>query len=190
MENAEKNNLKENLAIISNAIQNVKANIKGQSFYYLLWGWLVTIASLFQYLVLSFSNYEHSYLPWVILMPLGAIITIIYSRNDRKQTGYETFLDAFLKHLWIIIGISFILVLFISFALKIHPTILTLFLAGIGTSVSGLSIRFRPLIVGGALLFIFSIFSIFFDDSLKLLVNAIAIMMGYLLPAYLLKRSK
>ena len=189
MENAERLNPKESLDIISDAIQKTKENIKEQSFYYLLWGWLVPIAAIMNYLILNFSVFKYPYLPWAILMPLGGIITMVYSIKYYKYKSYETYLSVFLKYLWIVLGVSFILIVFISLILKVSPTILTLLLAGIGTLISGLTMKFKPLIWGGILFFLFSLTSIFVDDSLKLLINAIAVIIGYLIPAYILKSS-
>lgn len=188
MENSQRLDLNESLDIISDAIQKTKENIKEQSFYYLLWGWLASIAAIMNYIILNFTNFTHHWLPWAILMPLGGIITMVYSIKNNKQKSYETYLDVFLKNLWLSIGVSFILAVFISLILKISPAIIVLLLAGIGTLISGLAMKFKPLILGGILFFVFSLSSVFVDDSFKLLIFAIAIAIGYLTPAYILKR--
>ena len=189
MRNAENLNPKESLDIISDAIQKTKQSIKEQSFYYLLWGWFASIAAIMNYLILNFTTFKYDFLPWAILMPLGGIISMIYSIKYRTHKSYETYLDEFLKYFWIVLGVSFILAVFISLIIKVNPTIFVLLLAGIGTLVSGLIMKFKPLIWGGTLFFVFSLTSIFVDDSLKLLIFAIAIITGYLIPAYILKRS-
>ena len=66
---------------------------------------------------------------------------------------YETYLDRFLKYLWIVIGISFINIIFICSFLKVIPTSLILLLAGIGTLITGLTMKFKPLTIGGILFF-------------------------------------
>jgi len=188
MENSERLNPNESLDIISDAIQKTKENIKEQSFYYLLWGWLASIAAIMNYIILNFTDFTYHWLSWAILMPLGGIVTMVYSIKNNKQKSYETYLDVFLKYLWISIGVSFILAVFISLILKISPAIFVLLLAGIGTLISGLTMKFKPLILGGILFFVFSLTSVFVDDSFKLLIFAIAITIGYLTPAYILKR--
>lgn len=189
MESVEKLSPKESLDIISDAIQKTKENIKEQSFYYLVWGWLCAIAAIMNYFILNFTTFKYPYLPWAILMPLGGIITMVYSIKYYKYKSYETYLNVFLKYLWIVLGVSFILTVFISLILKISPTVFVLLLAGIGTLISGLTMKFKPLIWGGILFIVFSLTSIFVDDSLKLLIYAVAIIIGYLIPAYILKRS-
>ena len=187
MEQTRELNPTESLHIISDAINKTRENIRGQSFYYLLWGWIVTIASFSHYVLASNTNFKMEYLPWLILIPIGWITSIAYSIKREKTKPYQTYFELFLKYLWIVLGISFILVVFISAKLKINPTALVLLLAGIGTFISGLTLKFKPLIIGGLLLFIFSIISLFVDKSYILLIHTIAIIVGYLIPAYLLK---
>ncbi len=190
MEKTEELNPKESLDIISDAIQKTKENIKEQSFYYMLWGWLASMAAIMQYLIIRLTTSYYDFLPWAILMPLGGIISMVYAKNHHKHKSYETFLDAFLKNLWIVLTISFILSVFVSLILKISPSIFVLLIAGIGTLISGLTMKFKSLILGGIVFFLLSLASLFVDDSLKLIVFSIAIFIGYLIPAYIIKRSK
>lgn len=190
MENTEKLNPTESLNIISKAISQTKDNIKDQSFYYIMWGWLISIASLSNYLLVTFTNFKQAYLPWLILIPVGWIVSITYSIKKERTKKYETYIEIFLKYLWIVLGVSFILVVNISIWLKINPATFVLLLAGVGTLVSGLTMKFKPLSIGGISLFGFAISSLFVNNSLTLLITSIAVVVGYLIPAYLLKKSK
>ena len=79
MDNANLSNPKESLNIISKAINQTRENLKEQSFYFILWGWLISIASLSHYLIIKLTDIAYSYIPWLILIPLGWIISIFYS---------------------------------------------------------------------------------------------------------------
>ena len=183
-------NPKESLELIAETIAKTKENFKYQSFYYLIWGWLVAGASLFQYILIKFTDFEMNYLPWPILMSIGAIITIIYSIRLGRVMQTETYLGNFIKNLWIVLGVSFIFMLFISIKLEFWPAPGVLLLAGIGTMVSGLTMKFKPLIFGGIIFAIFSIVTVYFTGPEQLVLNSIAIILGYLIPGYLLKNSK
>jgi len=178
----------ESLNLISNTINKTKEDIKEQSFYFLVWGWQVTIASFTHYLLLSYTDFLHSYLTWIIIIPIGWILTIIYSKKQIANMKYETFLERFLKYLWIVIGISFINIIFICSFLKVIPTSLILLLAGIGTLITGLTMKFKSLTIGGIMFFAFSIVSLFVSNTKTLLINGVATIVGYLIPAYLLCR--
>jgi len=190
MENTEKLNPAESLAIISEAIYKTKENIKDQSFYYILWGWIITLASLFHYTLSAYTMYKTSYLPWLILIPIGWFFSIIYSIKKAKTKPYETYLELFLKYLWLVLGLSFILAVFVAISLKINPTPIVLLLAGIGTLISGLALKFRPLSIGGILLFACTIASLYVSKPNILLIQTTAVIFGYLIPAYILKNSK
>lgn len=190
METQTELNPKESLELIAETIAKTKENFKYQSFYYLIWGWLVAGASLSQYVLINFTEFEMNYLPWPILMSLGAIITIIYSIRLGRVSQTETYLGNFIKNLWIVLGISFIFMLFISIKLEFWPAPGVLLLAGIGTMVSGLTMKFKPLIFGGIIFAVFTIVTLYFRGPEQLILNAIAIIFGYLIPGYLLKYSK
>ncbi|MOA52277.1 hypothetical protein D3C78_1755500 [compost metagenome] len=85
---------------------------------------------------------------------------------------------------------GFIITVFVNLAQKQLPFTDTLIIAGIGTLVSGWIMKFKPLIIGGFLFFAASFATLFIYDEYKALVHGIAIVMGYLIPGYLLKQSK
>lgn len=180
----------ESLDIISKAIHQTKDNIKDQSFYYILWGWLISMAALLNYVFVAFTDFRPAYLPWMILVPAGWMISIIYSVKMERTKKYETYFELFLKYLWIVLGVTFIIAVNMSLWLKINPTIFVLLLTGVGTLVSGLTMKFKPLSIGGVLFFAFAIASLFANYSQTLLITSIAVVTGYLIPAYLLKKSK
>ncbi len=190
MDNSSQLSPLESLNVISKAIGQTKENIKEQSFYYIIWGWLISAISFAHYLVLLFTDLKYYYLPWIIVMPIGWIASSIYAIKKEKALKYETHLDVFLKTLWIVIGVSFIVISLMSFYLKVNPISFILLLAGIGTLVSGLMMKFKPLAIGGIVFFICSLVSLFVDNTETLLVNGIAIVLGYLIPAYLLKKAE
>ncbi|MGB5699424.1 hypothetical protein [Muriicola sp.] len=190
MENTNQLNPNESLKIISRVINQTRENIKDQSFYFLWWGWIITIAAFGHYFLTVFSDTDNSHIPWIILIPIGWVGSIVYSIKKEKEKSYQTYFELFLKYLWIVLGISFMISVFISLSLDVQPAIFVLLLAGIGTLVSGLTMKFKPLIIGGLLFFIFAIGSLFVNQTTVLLLNAIAIVTGYLIPAYFLKNSK
>jgi hypothetical protein len=178
----------ESLKLITDVISKTRDNIKAQSFCFLLWGWLITAASILFYVLHQFTDFKLYFLPFPLLVLPGIIITLIYYRSNSHLP--ETYLTGFLKQLWLVLAISFITVVLISFLQQYPPFTYTLVIGGIGTLVSGLVMRFKPLIVGGALFLLFAIGSVFVNDGVKPLLQGIAVVAGYLLPGYLLKYSK
>jgi hypothetical protein len=178
----------DSLKLITEVISKTRGNIKAQSFCFLLWGWLIAVASILFYVLHQFTNFKLFFLPFPLLVIPGIIITLIYYRRNSHLS--ETYLTGFLKQLWLVLAISFITVVLISLLEQYPPFMFTLVIGGIGTLVSGLIMRFKPLIVGGALFLLIAVGSVFVNDGVKPLLQGIALITGYLIPGYLLKYSK
>ena len=92
--------------------------------------------------------------------------------------------------MWLALGISFFCSSIHQCISKIHlPFTYTLISAAIGTLASGLVMKFKPLTIGGILFFISAIVSIYVPDDYKVLLQGATIIVGYLIPGYLLKSS-
>jgi hypothetical protein len=178
----------QNLKIILDVISKTKEDIKSYSFLYLLWGWLIATASFLFFTLHTFTSFKLFFIPFPILVFIGILITIVDIRY--KQHASETYLAFFIKNLWIVLGCGFILVVFINVVQQYPPFTYTLLIGGIGTLVSGLTLRFKPLIAGGTLFFIFSVASVFVNEKYHPLLQGIAVISGYLVPGYFLKYSK
>lgn len=179
----------ESLQIISDTIAMTKENIKQNSFPFLLWGWLIAIASFSFFFLHHYANSNFYFLPFPVLVITGVIITIIFYRKNVSNSTIS-FLSNFLYKMWLVLGISFFVVVFINVSQSHPPFTYTLIIAAIGTLASGLVMKFNPLIIGGIVFFVAAIASVFVADEYKVLLHGIAIICGYLIPGYLLKSAK
>ena len=93
MENKEIMSGQESLQIIQQMIGQAKRQYSDDSFNYLLWGWLVFIASLGQY-ILAYVGFAQPAIVW-LLMPLGAVISTIYNYKANKKEKVKTYIDEF-----------------------------------------------------------------------------------------------
>lgn len=178
----------QSLEVIAAVIAQTKENIKGYSFLYLLWGWLIAIASFSFFLLQHYTSFKYFFLPFPLLAVTGIVISLWRHSAMRHQS--ETYIASYLKKLWLVLGISFALVIFINIVETATPFTYTLLIGGIGTLVSGLVLRFKPLVSGGVLFLLFSVISVFTPDNYKPLLQGIAVITGYLVPGYLLKYSR
>lgn len=178
----------ESLNIITEAIARTKNNFRDNSFCFLLWGWLIAIASILFFMLDQYTTVAYYFIPFPILGGVGLIATVIHFQKRRAST--QTHVNYFITSLWIVLAIGFIVTVIINLAQKQLPFTDTLIIAGIGTLVSGWIMKFKPLIIGGFLFFAASFTTLFIGDEYKALVHGIAIITGYLIPGYLLKQSK
>jgi hypothetical protein len=187
----------ESLQLITKTIASIKENYKKDNYYFILWGWIVSLASVSQFamlrILISMKSYEnlnlYSFLIWGILIGVGIILQYyhIFGKEPRIIT---TQLGKFFKILWQCCGMAIILAVLISIKLHVFPNPFVLTIAGLGTLISGRLISFRPLIYGGIAFFVFAVAASFFNNEYQLLIGAVAIVTGYLIPGYILKHSK
>jgi hypothetical protein len=178
---------KESLLVIQNMIQAAKTGLTDNSFYFLFWGWLVFISSIVNYALLMIES-EYAFAVW-LLMPVGGVITAIYSRQRRKTRKVVTYMDEFMKHVLIAFLVSLLIVLLFGQKLGLSTYPMVLLVYGIWLYISGGSIRFVPLMAGGVINWALAIAALFVDFRMQLLLLAAAVLLGYIIPGYLLKRK-
>lgn len=175
----------ESLQIIQEMIAAAKSDVKADSFIFLLWGYLVFIASISQFIMVK-MNIEHNDIVW-LLMPLGGLITAIYFMRNKKKEKSKTHVGEFLKFVWIAFAAAMCVVMF-SNSLggnQMLPTIMTLY--GIGLFVTGGALKFNPLIFGGLFCWICAIIGFQSQVIYQLLIIAAAVLGGYIIPGHLIQ---
>jgi len=180
----------ESLEVITEAISKTKENFKANSSYFMLWGWLITLASFGFFLLHQYTGFKYYFLPFPVLVVVGIITTLAWYFKGKSAHPTETYLDYFLSRMWLVLGIGFIITVFVSVSQKLPPFLFTLIIAAIGTLASGLVMKFRPLVTSGILFFAAAITGVYIPDGYKPVLLGAAIIAGYLIPGYLLKAKK
>jgi hypothetical protein len=187
MENEEKLMTgEESLRIISEMINKTKFDIRQGSFYLLFWGWLIFACSLSEFLLLKFTGFTHSYYVWFLVIP-GVFVSMLYGFITGRKAKVRTYTGVLYMWIWIGFLIS-ATVLFIVHSKRmdtVAPYILLL--AGLPTFFSGFLIKFKPLIAGGICFWVVSLVIFFAGPAFASLGTAIAMLIGYLIPGYMLK---
>lgn len=188
MENEEKQlTQEESLRIIHEMIASAKNDVKSDSFIFLLWGWLVFIASITHFILITL-DVENGSLAW-LLMPVGGIITIIHFIRQTKKEKVKTHVSDFLKYTWLAFGAGMAVIMFFheKGSSQILPLIMTLY--GIGLFISGGALKFAPLILGGIFCWACAIAAFQIEGYHQLLIIASAVFGGYIIPGYLLQMN-
>ena len=178
----------QSLELITTMINQAKGNVQRSSFYFLLWGWTIFIANLGVYVLLNFSSVSNPFLMFGLTLP-AAIISAIHGASRNKQAVAPTHLDKIHNWLWIGYGVTCVILVVFGKQTnwQINPIIITLTAAP--TFISGVLLRFKPLLAGGIAFWIFGIGSFLAPLEFQFLLGALAIALGYLIPGYLLKKS-
>ncbi len=179
---------KESLEIITDMISKAKRNIaKGGSFYFLLWGFVVTAANFGHYAIAKFTSYPHPYIVWSLSIP-AIIITIWYSYRQERDARATGPFDRIYGQVWIAAFACMVVVIFSMTRLSYQINPLILLIAGMATYITGSLLKFKPLLIGGVCLWLSAIVAFQVSVVDQYLVGAIAIIIGYLIPGFILKR--
>lgn len=189
MEHPEKQmTAQESLELITSMIRQAKAGVRQKSFYFLLWGWVVALAYLGGYVLIE-VGYDKPFLIWVITIP-AMVASFVYGARVQRKSGPATQLEAIMMWAWVAFVVT--IVIFIAFGHEVnyHLNALILIASAIPTFISGIVLRFRPMILGACVFWIAGIICFLLPYDSQLLVGAVAVTLGYLVPGYLLKRDE
>jgi len=186
----------ESLALISEMINNLKEDYKNNAYYFILWGWTITLASISHFILLlllhRFDLYSmmglSSMLIWVLFV--GVAILIQYIHLAKHKPRNSSLYNRVIKALWLAAGINMAVIITICIKFEIYPPVLILPVVGMATLIMGLMMHFKPLIAGGFLFFTAALIAAFWLYEYSLIVNAVAIILGYLIPGYMLRKAK
>ncbi len=183
-------NEKEAITIIEDMISKTQQEVKDNGFYYILWGWLVFISALIDYTLLVFVQEPQHALVWGILMPLGGLVSFIAGKKLSKKVFVKTYIDEALKALTIAFTASIFIVCVIMPMTaqnwqSFFPTLLVIY--GFGIFVFGGIIRFNYLKYGAIANWILAIIGFYCNYSTQLILVAIAVLIGFIIPGHMLK---
>lgn len=190
----ESNKLKENISeedgfrIINEMINTAKTAVGDNSFYYLIWGWLVFIASALNFILLVIVKTPYHWLPWPVLMGAGGIITFLYSFFAKKKEKAVSYFSKFMGYTWMAIVIGILLMGFISsnFGVRAaYPALLIIY--GIGLFISGRTFKFVPLVIGSIVCWLSGIVACYVTFDYQLILLCISVLVSYIIPGYILK---
>jgi hypothetical protein len=183
----EKNlNPQESLRVIRETIDLAKNAVRENGFHFLLWGWLVVIASATHYYLAEIQRYERPDMAWMIMVVVGIPVAFFYEWRRSKSEKTENIVHNWYGLIWLGFAISMIITIPLAVRGGLSPIPFILVLVGFATFMSGVLLRFTPLYLGAAVMWAGASWCIFLTPSQHLLVQAGAAMLGYLIPGYLL----
>lgn len=179
---------KESMELITSMINKAKNNFSERGLLYLIWGWVILFCCITSFVGAYFYHYDKIYFVWLIVY-LVIIFQIIYIRKTRKYQKTKTYTSEINAFVWIVFTICLILIIFICNVFRryelINPLLLVLY--GMPTFLSGIILKFRPLIIGAICCWALATASPFINMDYQLLLIATAVVVAWIIPGYLLK---
>lgn len=200
---------KESLELITSMIHKAKEACHSTGITAIMWGLVIVVCSLVRLSEIHFG-YE---LPFdIYLLTILAVIPQIYFniRENRSRT-VKTWDELFMDGLWTGFGISIFLLVFImfivfrawsggvnqveitdgftGFRLYEYNAAFFLLLYGLPTFVTGRTMRFRPMLIGGLLCWVCCIVSLFTSIKIDLLLMALSAAGAWLVPGIIMEKE-
>ncbi len=188
MSNQEEKSLnpEESLRVIRETIDLAKNSVRENGFYFLLWGWLVVLACLTEYYLLNQGYGDKSHLAWAALPLLGVPAVFLYEWRRKKMPYEQNIIRKWYGQVWMAFGISLLVGMAMAIVLKFSPVPVILLLAAFATFLSGILLRFPPLVFGAVVFWVAAIGCLILPAEAHGLLQAGATVFGYLVPGYLL----
>jgi hypothetical protein len=192
MENNNDFSPQQSLQLIESMINRAQDKFAEDGYMYLVWGWMVFICSLLQFTLLHVFNYAQHYIVWLATIPLFVYLGF-YIRKKHKQKTVVTYTNSIIGFVWITFAVVIVLLGFLIGFLttgEYYTHIIHILLAVYGMPVflTGVIIRFKPLIYGGIACWILCIISTFIKIyDYQFLLIPLAMLLAWIIPGYLLR---
>lgn len=180
----------ESLEIITRMIKETRNNLeKGGGSIYLLWGYVWLFVSLAIYfLLMKTGDYSMQWLWFAI--PLIGYPGMIYLLKKEKR-GATTFAGRVIGNIWVVIGVvAALLSLYMFIDYKAFPILFTMaLLINTGVAMSGLIIKFKPIIVAGFLGILLSFVMLMINGLDQILIFSLFAVIMLIIPGHILNAA-
>lgn len=144
-------NAAESIALISRMIDNTRNRmVRNSGRPFLVWGYVTVFTTLLVMGAVYYFQDPKWNILWMVLPVLGALLMWL-TRDKHTEGKVSTFVDRVINNVWLVMGLTAWFVSMLSLFSQIRLPILFIILLtmGMGTTITGLIIRFRPATAGG-----------------------------------------
>lgn len=182
----------ESLLLISKTIEETKQRFKDNGHIIILWGVLIFTVFFSQYIFVLTGLYKKFDIIWtVILFPLGAIYTFIYIRKNVKKNQPRTLLSRVIQTMGWAMGMNLMILGFL-FSRQLGDAMAPVFiiLLALAMIVTGASIKFKPLFIGGLLMNLIGFCTFYLARDYHGFSLMLAALVGLIIPGILLNNAR
>lgn len=180
-------NSKDSLELITRMIAQTRNNLeKGGGTTFLIWGYTSVLVSVAVIISLHMTdNHAWQWLWWAIPV-IGNVLMYFHLRGRPKIV--RTYVDKFIGYIWLTIGIvatAFPIVGMFSALANFMIIPFEALLLSVGVIMTGLTLRFTTLIIGGFISLLLSLLMYFLSDGYTYVFIAMFVV-GMIIPGHIL----
>jgi len=188
----EKMTPEESLLLITSVIEETKQRFQENGHIIILWGTLIFIVMVSQYIFVLLGWYKLFDIAWTcILFPLGGIYTFIYGwKKHKKNNVPRTIIGNIIGTMGWVVGLNLPILGFL-FRNKLGEAAAPVFLIlwALFFILTGISIKFKPILIGGILLNLMGYAAFYINGQYHGLILATGGVIGMIIPGILLNRA-
>jgi len=179
---------KASLELISQMITNSRRKLEdGNGIPFLIWGYATFFVSLMVYFFINATGDYHYHFLWFLIPVIGSIGMTVSKRNKTKHAGHAlNFIERVIGNIWMVIGIASFIASVGAFLVRYPVLPLMLLLMGIGTALTGLTIKFKPVIISGFIGMASCVLPFIIDGNGQILVFGVIYLMMMVVPGHIL----
>lgn len=181
----------ESLLLITKTIEETKKRFEENGHIFIFWGALMLIVVMSQLVLSLLEYYSLAWYP-VFLYPLVGTIYLFYIwKEEEKKNMPKTIIGNILATMGGVVGMNLMIMGFF-FGHKLGEAIVPVFLILLALLiiVSGTSIKFKPLIIGGVLLNLIGLVTFLFDRNYHGFSMMLGAIVGMIIPGILLNNAR
>lgn len=185
----EKNlNEKASLELISQMITSSRRKLEdGNGIPFLIWGYTTFFVALAVFFFINTTGDHHYHYLWFLIPVIGFVGMFIAKRNKAKHAGHAmNFIERVIANIWMVIGIAAFIISVGAFFVRIPILSLVLLLMGIGTTLTGLTIKFKPVIISGLIGMASCVLPFIMEGNEQILVFGIIYLIMMVVPGHIL----
>jgi len=187
MDNSQNFSAEQSLQVIRSMIEKAKRDVASNSFYLLLWGWLVFIAAILHFVLMKFTNFGQPWMSWN-LMFIGVVASIVRGIKESRKERVKTYLGETMKYFGICLAILYCSLAFIfgyndlwKFSYPIY-----ILIYAVACFFMGSIMQFSLLKWTGLLCLPIMVLSVYVPYEWQLPLLALAILVSYIIPGHVL----
>jgi hypothetical protein len=191
MEEHQNFSAEQSLQVIRSMIEKAKQDVASNSFYFLLWGWLIFTAAIVHFVLMKLTDFEYPYIAWN-LMWIGGIASMIKGIKDSRKTVVKTFVGEAMKYFGISQAILYggLIFIFGRYDLWHVSFAFYILMYAVACFFMGSLLQFPLLRWTGLLCIPIIIVSVYVSFQWQLLLLALAILISYIIPGHVLSAKE
>lgn len=123
---------------------------------------------------------------WFFVIP-GVFVSMIYGFTKGRKASLHTYAEGIYVWVWMAFLIASVVLFIVHSSQMESVSKYILLIAAMPTFISGIILKFKPLIWGGVSMWVLALTAHFGGETISSLAVPVAVITGYLIPGYILR---